>query len=192
MKLLTTLFTLLLSMALINTQAQTGIPEGYSKGSIVLADGSHLTGYIKDNIRHDAAIGFYNEADKKKKEYEGTELSAVQLGNDKFTCIGGDFFKVVSEGELCFLQKASNSAGKVSYNGLENIVSAGTEGKPGDYFICNSSTKELKKVSKKNINEVALVSFAGCPAAIDKARAVNGDVAMVKDAVDIYNMRNSK
>ena len=192
MKILNTITAIALSLTAESTQAQTAIPQDYTKGTIVLADGSSIAGYLKDNMRKDATVSFYNEADKKKKDYDGSDITSLQLDNSKFICIGGDFFKVVSEGELCFLQKASNASGKVVYNGLENVITSGTEGKSGDYFICNSSTKELKKVSKKNVDEVAVNSFAGCVAAIEKAKASNGDMARVKDAVDIFNSRNNK
>ena len=192
MKILKTISLLLLSFTMLNSQAQTTMPQDYSKGTVLLANGSSLSGYIKDNISKDAAVIFINDADNKKTEYDGNQLSSVQINNNKFICIGGDFFRVVSEGELLFLQKSSNASGKVSYNGLENMISSGTEGKPGDYFICNSNTKALTKVSKKNIAEVSANSFAGCAAAIEKAKMVNGDIAMVKDAVDIFNSRNNK
>ena len=183
---------MLLSLTAVSTKAQTEIPQGFIKGSMVLADGSSLTGYLKDNMRKEATVSFFSEADRKKKDYDGTALTSVEIDNVKFVCIGGDFFKVVSEGELYFLQKSSNASGKVVYNGLENMLTGGTEGKPGDYFICNNSTKELRKISKKNIDEIAVNSFAGCAAAIDKAKTINGDIAKVKDAVDIFNSRNNK
>jgi hypothetical protein len=183
---------MLLSFTAIYTNAQSTIPQDYVKGTIVLANGTSLSGYLKDDMRKNATVSFYDEADKKKKEFDGTEINSVQLNNDKFICIGGDFFKVLSEGELNFLQKASNASGKIIYNGLENVVSNGTEGKPGDYFICNSNTKELTKLSKKNIDVVTASSFAGCAAAIEKAKSINGDITRVKDAVEIFNSRNNK
>ena len=76
------------------------------------------------------------------------------------------------------------------YSGNEAFVSTGTEGKPDDYFIYTNSTKELKLVSKKNFDEVVAKTFAGNVAAIDKAKTANGDVAQLKEAVDVYNARN--
>lgn len=188
MKLLTMIAAMLISVNAL--QAQSGIPEGFSKGSIVLPDGSHLTGFVKDNIRRDASVSFINAADKKKKDYDGNDLNAVQIENSNYICIKGDFFKVLSEGELSFLQKSSNAAGKTVYNGLENAVIAGTDGKPGDYFIYNSGNSELQKISRKNLVEITASTFAGCAAAIEKAKTLNGDLAAVKDAVDIYNNRH--
>jgi hypothetical protein len=94
---------------------------------------------------------------------------------------------VISEGELNFLQKASDASGRPSFNGNDAVFSNGTEGKPDDYFIYNSKNKELKLVSKKNLDEVINKTFAGNTAAIDKAKAANGDVAQLKEAVDVYN-----
>ena len=102
----------------------------------------------------------------------------------------GDFFEVLSEGELNFLQKASDASGKPTYNGNEAIFSSGTEGKPNDYFIYTTSSKQLRLVSKKNVDEIIAASFTGYTAAIDKAKTANGDLSQLKDAVEIYNNRN--
>ena len=67
------------------------------------------------------------------------------------------------------------------YNGNEAILSSGTEGKPNDYFIYNSNDKQLKLVSKKNVEEIAATRFAECTAAIDKAKTVNGDLSQLKE-----------
>ena len=192
MKLLKTITAIALSLTILNIQAQNNIPQGFSKGNIVLADGSVLPGYLKENMRRDASVTFLNETDKKQKDYDGSDLLSVQMDNIKFICIRGDFFKVVSDGELSFLQKSSDVSNKAVYNGVETVFTNGTEGKPGDYFIYNSSNKLLKKVSKKNVEVVAADIFAGCLAAIEKAKTVNGDIAKVKDAVEIYNSRNKK
>ena len=91
-----------------------------------------------------------------------------------------------------FLQKASDASGKPSYNGSTAVFSNGTEGQPGDYFMYTNRDKKLELVSKKNFDEVVTKTFAGSTAAIDKAKTANGDVAQLKDAVDIYNNRNRK
>ena len=91
-----------------------------------------------------------------------------------------------------FLQKASDASNKVSYNGSEAVFSSGTEGKPDDYFIYDNRNKELKKISKKNFDEVTAAAFAGNSAAIDKAKAASGDIAQLKEAVEIYNKPNNK
>ena len=190
MKIVKTITAMVLSFTILSTQAQTPAPQGFTKGSLVLADGSTLTGYVKENIRRDASVTFMNETDKKKKDFDGNNLLSVEVDNVKYICIMGDFFKVVSEGGLSFLQKSSDASGKLVFNGLENTVSSGTEGRPGDYFIYNSSSRQLQQLSKKNVNAVASSLFAGCNAAIEKARSANGEIAMVKDAVEIFNNRN--
>jgi len=181
---------LILSSIFLQANAQTEIPKGFKKGSIVLADNSTLSGYIKDNTRSNASVIMVAEAGGKKKNYNGFELNSVEIEGTKFLCINGDFFRVISQGELNFLQKSSDASGKLYYSGNEAFVSSGTEGKPDDYFIYTSSTKELKLVSKKNFEEVVAKTFAGNAAAIDKAKTANGDVAQLKEAVDVYNSRN--
>lgn len=190
MRILKTTAAVVFSMILLQANAQMEVPNGFKKGAITLADGSTQQGFVKENIRKNASVMFTSTTEGSKKNYSGSELNAAEVEGVKFICINGDFFKVISEGELSFLQKSSDASGKPAYNGSDAVFSNGTEGKPGDYFIYNNSSKDLKWVSKKNINEVAQASFAGYPAAVDKAKAVTGDLAQLKDAVDIYNNRN--
>ena len=181
-----------LGISFLQGQAQTEIPKGFKKGTIILADSSSLTGSIKDNIRSNASVTFISEAGGKKKNYSGSELLSAETGEAKYICINGDFFKVISSGELSFLQKSSDASGKPSYNGNEAVFSNGTEGKPDDYFIYDIRNKQLKLVSKKNYNEVTAAIFAGNTAAIDKVKTLNGDIAQLKEAVQIYNNGNNK
>jgi hypothetical protein len=182
---------LIISIAFLQVNAQTEIPKGFKKGAVTLADGSNVSGYIKDNIRNNASVTFITEAGEKKKNYNGSDLQSAEIEDAKFLCINGDFFRIISQGDLCFLQKSSDASGKPSYNGNEAVFSNGTEGKPNDYFIYNNRNKELKLVSKKNFDEVVAKTFAGNTAAIDKAKTANGDVARLKDAVDLYNNRGN-
>ncbi len=180
------------SIALLQLNAQSEIPKGFKKGTIVLADNSSLSGYIKDNIRSNASVTLADAGGGKKKNYNGSELISADLDGAKFLCINGDFFRLISQGELNFLQKSSDASAKPSYNGNEAIFSNGTQGKPGDFLIYNNKSKELKLVSKKNFDEVVAEIFAGNMAAIDKAKTANGDIAKLKDAVDVYNSRTDK
>ncbi|MBC7946836.1 MAG: hypothetical protein H7Y42_03075, partial [Chitinophagaceae bacterium] len=99
--------------------------------------------------------------------------------------------KILCDGQLCYLQKASDASGKPTYNGNEAVFSNGTEGKINDYFIYNSTTQHLKHVSKKNLEEVIASNFAGHTAAIEKARSINGDLSLLKNAVELYNSNAS-
>ena len=187
MNILNTVAATVLSLVFLQVNAQSEAPKGFQKGTIILADNSQLAGFVKDNIRKDASITFIQQAGEKKKNYSGSELAGAEIDGTKFICISGDFFKVLCQGELCFLQKSSDASGKPTYNGNQAIFSSGTEGKINDYFIYNGKDKQLKLVSKKNINEIAATSFAGNTAAIDKAKTVNGDLAQLKEAVEVYN-----
>ena len=187
MKSLKMLSVVLFSLHLLQANAQSELPKGFKKGTVVLADNTSLSGYVKDNMRSNASVGFISATGEKKKTYTGSELNSTEIDGAKYMCLNGDFFKVISEGELNFLQKASDASGKPSFNGNDAVFSNGTEGKPDDYFIYNSKSKELKLVSKKNFDEVINRTFAGNAAAIDKAKAANGDVAQLKEAVDVYN-----
>jgi len=190
MKILHSLAVSMLSLVMLQANAQTEISKDLKKGTIVFADGSSAPGFIKDNIRKDASVTFTPETGEKKKKYDGSELTSVTIGGTKYICIKGDFFKILSEGELSFLQKSSDASGKPSYNGNEAIFSSGTEGNPNDYFIYNNKDKQLKLVSKKNLDEVIKATFSGSTAATDKAKTVQGDLSQLKEAVDLYNNRN--
>jgi hypothetical protein len=190
MKILKTFSVLVLSSIFLQANAQTEIPKGFKKGSVMLADNSSVSGYVKDEIRSNASVVLVNETGGKKKHYDGADLLSVEIDGTKFLCINGDFFKVISHGDLNFLQKASDASGKPSYNGNVAVFSNGTEGKPGDYFMYESKDKKLQLVSKKNFDEIVAKTFAGYTAAIDKAKTANGDVSQLKEAVDVYNNRN--
>jgi hypothetical protein len=178
-----------LSIFFSQANAQSNAPKGYKQGSVLLADSTAISGYIKDNIRSNAAVTFLTEANGKKQNYNGSDLRSVAIEQTQFLCIKGDFFRIISQGDLYFLQKASDASGKPTYNGAEAVFTSGTEGKPSDYFIYNNNSKELKLVSRKTLDAVVASSFAGYTAAIEKAKNINGDIALLKNAVDTYNNR---
>ena len=183
---------LFLTIFFLRANAQTEAPKGFKKGTIMLADSSSVSGYIKDNIRGNASVTLVNETGDKKKNYDGSEIISAEIEGVKFICIKGDFFKVLSKGELNFLQKSSDASNKPSYNGNETIFSNGTEGKPGDYFIYDNKNKQLSLVSKKNFNTIITASFSDNTAALEKAKAINGDIPQLKEAIDIYNIAKAK
>ncbi len=189
MKILTMLPAVTLSLFFLQATAQTEAPKGFSKGKVVLPDNTIVSGYIKDNIRKDASVVMLT--DGKEKKYNGSDIAAAQIDATGYICIKGDFFKEVCSGELSFLQKSSNASSKPTYIGNEVFFVSGTDGKPGDYFIFENKNRELKLVSKKNLNDVVAKSFGGYAPAIEKAKAAQTDIALLKDAVESYNSRNS-
>jgi hypothetical protein len=190
MKYLNTIAVTVLSLVFIEAQSQSEAPKGFVNGNILLTDGSTLTGFVKDNIRKSASVTFTNGVEK-KKAYEGSALLSAEIEGEKFICIKGDFFKLICEGELSFLQKSSDASAKPTYNGSEAVFVSGTEGKLNDYFIYNNNTKQLHLVSKKNVDQVTATSFADCRDAIEKAKTINGDLSQLKVAVETYNNRNN-
>jgi hypothetical protein len=191
MKIIYSLMAVVLSFVLVRVDAQPNAPKGFKKGTIVMTDGSSHPGFIRDNIRNSASIVFFSDADGKKKSYDGSQLQSVEIEGTKFICITNDFFKLLSEGDLNFLQKSSDATGKIFYNGNDPIVFSGTNGRPGDYFIYNSNSRQLSLITKKNLDEVIRASFKNNAAALDKAKGVNGDLSQLKEAVDIYNKRST-
>jgi hypothetical protein len=190
MKILKLLPVIALGLFTLQATAQTDAPKGFSKGKVVLADNTVVTGYIKDNIRKDASVVLLT--DGKEKKYNGSDIASAEIDGIGYSCIKGDFFKIVTKGELTFLQKASNASSKPTYIGNEAFFVSGTEGKPGDYFIYENKNNLLKLVSKKNLNEVVASSFGGYEPAIEKAKAAQADIAQLKGAVESFNTRNGE
>lgn len=175
-----------LSLLLLQANAQTAAPKGFINGKVLLAGNTEASGFIKDNIRKDAAVTLFSNG--KETVYNGSDISGAVVGTDSYICIRGDFFKVLCQGDLYFLQKASNASSKPTYVGNEVMFISGTEGKPGDYFLYKG--QELQLVSKKNLDNIAADNFAGFAPAIEKAKAAKTNIADLKEAVELYNKRN--
>lgn len=192
MKMLTTITLIALSISLQQVTAQTKSHAGFKNGSVVLADKSIVSGFIKEKIKSNSSLVITDEKGEKKKLYYGSELTSATIEDNKYICLKGDFFKVLTEGELVYLQKASDASGQPSYNGTEALFNNGTEGTPGDYFIYDNRRNDLKRISKKSFDNVIAASFSDCVAAFDRAKMVHNDPAQLKDAVELYNNRHKK
>lgn len=179
------LFTATL-LALLHLQAQT--PEGFTKGSVTLADGSTINGFVKDNFKKNAAIIFTDSNGGDKKIFNSTEINAVLIDATNYISLRGDLFKVICTGKMNFLEKASNAAGKTIFNGSEAIIIPGTEGKIGDYF--SYTNNQLTLINKKTVDTFIAEQLSTCTAAAEKAKAINGDIAALAEAVTIYNSAN--
>ncbi|MFT3679533.1 MAG: hypothetical protein QM791_04630 [Ferruginibacter sp.] len=181
--------TLLIAAALfvtVNSWAQ--IPAGFVQGSITMADGSTKNGYVKDNTKKNASLAFVDNSGSNKQQFDGSQINGAVIDGTSYTCIKGDFFKMICNGKICFLQKASNASGKTIYNGSEAIILPGTDGKIGDYFTY--SNNQLTHITQKTLDAIIAEQFASCNAAIEKARSINGNLAALADAVAIYNAAN--
>jgi len=97
-----------LSILSLVAKAQVA-PKGFTKGNIVLTDGSSVSGYIKEKIRSNASL-ILLDSENKKKNYDGSALQSASIGENKFLCIKGDFFKVIEDGSIKFLQKSSDAS----------------------------------------------------------------------------------
>lgn len=176
------IFTAIAFLSLLGSYAQA--PSGFTKGSVTLSDGSILTGYVKDNMKKDAAITYADDNGKNKKRFDGSTINEVTAENNTYLCIKGDFFKAVCTGKISFLQKASNASAKPSYNGSEAIFISGTPGKIGDYF--SYANHELTLLNNKSVSGF-ISTLNSCAAAAEKAKAAGGNIAALADAVTIYN-----
>ena len=192
MKRITSFAAFFLTLVSLQLKSQDTVPNGFTKGCVTLADNTEITGFVKDDIRSKAAVVLIPATGEKKITYDGDKLNGAMIEGTKYICIKGDFFKVVCEGELSFIQKASDASSKPVYVGTEAMFINGTEGRKGDYFILNKSLQQLKLVNNKNVTAVTAQSFINCEAAINKAKQTGNDIALLKDAVVIYNNRNNK
>lgn len=190
MKQLTSFTAILFLLISFSARGQDAVPKGFVKGSIVLTDNSEISGYIKDEIRNKASVVMIAGTAGKKASYDGDKLNTVTIDGTRYICMKGDFFKLLCDGEWCFLQKSSDASSKPVYVGTETLFLNGTEGKPGDFFIFNRNLQQLKLVNSKNVAAVSAESFTNCEAAISKSKEAVNDIAMLKDAVLIYNNRN--
>jgi hypothetical protein len=184
MKLSTMFFTTLCMAALANSAAAQK-PEGFANGTVTLSNGSILNGYVKEAIKKNATITFINAAGANKQQYDGSQINGVAVDTINYLCIKGDFFKTICTGKICFLQKASNAANKASYNGGEAVFNSGTEGKIGDYFAYTN--KQLTHLTKKTVSTFITEQLGSNSFAVEKAKAANGDMILLADAITIYN-----
>jgi hypothetical protein len=187
MRTITLALTVILCTILLQAAAQTEIPKGYQKGSLVLADGSVSTGYVKETIRKKATILFADNSFANKKTYTAGEIVAAEIEGTKYVGLQNDFFKVICEGEISYLQKASDAKGSIIYNGTDPIVVNGTEGKPGDYFLYHSGSRQLTLVTEKNVADVAALFFKGNINATEKSKLAKTDLLQLKEAVIAFN-----
>ncbi len=183
MKLKHILFASLLTVFLSPAIAQE-TPPGFVKGAVTLADGSLVSGLIKDNLKKSASVQFI-DGKGVKKTYRAYDVNGISIGETQYSCISGDFFKMLSVGKMNFLQKASNASGNLTYNGTEAIASSGTDGKIGDYFVY--ANNQLKLLNKKSLESFINTDLSICTPAVEKAREINGDIARLQEAVEIFN-----
>ncbi len=172
------------SALIILFTANAQMPAGFEKGSVTLADGTTLSGFVKDNMKRDASVVYTDANGSNKTAYSASIINAAGINGTDYRSIKGDFFKVICNGKICFLQKASNATGKTIYNGSEAIIVDGTPGKTGDYF--SYSNNELVLINKKSV-DAFIGQMSSCNEALEKAKAINGNIAALADAVAIYN-----
>ncbi len=192
MKLFNALLTAACCIISTGIHAQNDIPKGFSKGNITLPGNTIVAGYVKDNLHSNGTISIITDGNDRRKNYSANEIMAALIDSTRFICIKGDFFRVISEGELYFLQKASNASNQPIYNGAEAIFIKGTEGRVNDYFFYDNRLGQLKLLTKKNRNEMIAGTFNNCAAAIARAGEAGEDLAQLRQAVDIYNQRSQK
>ncbi|HNP53092.1 MAG TPA: hypothetical protein PKK69_00675 [Ferruginibacter sp.] len=180
--------TSLLSLTILSfylpVEAQT--PEGYQQGHIFLSDGSSQAGLIKDQMRQKSSVVLLQ--DQKKQTFAASDINGAEIEGTSYRCIQGDFFRVICNGPMAFLQKASHAEGKTIYNGTDAVYVPGTEGKVGDYFAYTGSN--LIRITSKNKQAFINQYLAGNESALAKARSAQ-TVAGLADAIQLYNQQHN-
>jgi hypothetical protein len=189
MKIFPFIMALPLLILFSTVKSQELAPKGFKKGSITLLNGNIITGAFKTDMRK-SAIVLAPENGSKKMTYDADGLLSADIGTENYLCIKGEIFLQLCDGELSFLKKMSDASSKPLYTGTEAIFLIRTEGKPGDYFILNKQSTQLNLLNHKNLTDVAEKNFLQCKAAIDKAKQTGNDLALMKDAVILFNNRN--
>lgn len=167
-------FSLHAATAVASSQVPTVPPnKHFHPGHILLSDSTILTGYIRDYIRPNASIVFFDPQTGGKRSLTGAQILSVEIDTTRFLCVNGDFFRVVAPGaglpsltnesclssHLLFLQKVSDASNKPAYNGTEPILINGTEGRLNDYFLYDPSEHKLQLVNNKTMNSVIPTAF---------------------------------
>ena len=184
---LTAIF-LLFGFLASHAQSSNGnsIPDGFSTGSIAMADNTILEGYVKNNMKKNGEVIFLS-VDGKKTKYTASQVSTVTLGNDHYVVANNAFYKVVTDGvKIKLLRKASNASG-IQYNGSEPIIVDAGEGAYDDYFIQTVSTKKLQLVRKKDFQKIFTSVCSDCTTLTDDLKANKIGFAEIEKAVALYN-----
>jgi hypothetical protein len=165
---------------------QPEAPKGFTKGTILLTDSTVVSGYKKEKIRANASLTLL-DAENKKKTFDGSSLLSATIGDEKYFCIKGDFFRIIEDGAIKFLQKSSDASYKPVYNGNQAVFINGTEGSPGDYFLYISSARQLKHLSRKSVSAAVAETFGACEQAMIRAKDIKDDISRLNEAVQLFN-----
>jgi hypothetical protein len=166
-------------------QAQPTVTDDVVQGSITMLDGTIVQGTVKDKIKKSASIIVIDEVTKKKKVIEGHQILTATINKVKYVTIGGDFFTVLADGKLSFLQKNSDASNKIKYSGSNPVGSYGTDGNINDFFIYSNNVLEI--VHKKNMKEQIKQHLINCAEAYNNANNIKEDVILLQKAIEIFN-----
>jgi hypothetical protein len=182
------IISILTSTLYFNSFAQS--PKGFRKGQITLEDNSILSGYIKEHFRSYACLAFIPENGGRKTIYDGSQIRSVTIDSLSFVCLRGDFFRVISEGRLGFLQKYSDASNAPSYNGTEAIFVNGTIGEKGDYFIYIQNKNQLVLINRKTYKKIIPEVLAEYPREFENAFATY-DISQIRLAINTFNSNHN-
>ena len=136
---------------------------GLAEATVTLTNGTIVKGYGENLISSRRAIAFRSSADAKKQLFSAKQILSVQLNQQYFKVIEGDFFQVHTRGdawELC--EKLSASPATIEYNGAEPIMISSTPGAIGDLFLYNTIDHQIISVkepfAKKYLKEKLVAS----------------------------------
>jgi hypothetical protein len=184
------LFLLLAIAGFLTTSAQTtAAPEGFTPGSFMNSSNEKSEGFIKESFKK-GSIQFI-AANGSKKSYTAAEINEFSIGTAVYVAYLNDFYKVTTTGNKgSLLQKVTNNAGKMLYNGTEAFAATTTEGKPGDYYIRVKHSNQVELVTKGNFQQVFEASCADCTALLANIKTKQLDYNSIEKAMEQYNNCN--
>lgn len=184
------LFLLLAVTGTITASAQTNpAPDGFTSGYLINNGNEKSTGFIKETFKKGSVT--FTTPGSGKKNYAPADINEFAIGNDVYIAYMNDFYKVTATGNKgSLLQKVTNNAGKLMYNGTEAYASSTTEGKPGDYYLRIKATDKVALVTKQNFEKVFASFCADCTALQTNIQDKQLDYTSIEKAVEQYNKCN--
>ncbi len=181
------IFALLIVLAFSVNVTNAQIPDGFKKGSVVLANNSKMEGAIKEALTSKGTIVFVS-ASGSKKTYSVSELTSFEINGENYIAYANDFYKAAISGAKANLyQKQTNNSGKLIYNGADAYTATTTDGRIGDWYIQVKSSDDLLLVTAKNFETVVSTGFADCSAVLADLKSKQLDYAQLSKVVEKYN-----
>ncbi len=156
-------------------------------GSFTSFSNEKTIGTVKQQFKQRGAI-IFTASNGKKTAYTPNEIQGFEMNGEQYISYSGDFYKVMVTGaKLNLLQKVTDNAGKIYYNGSQAIATIGVEGKLNDYYLQQTSTDGFYRITAENYKAVAETVFAGNPTILAAIKSNQTDYSKLAESVTKVN-----